>query len=59
MRAHATLPRVAGLLDVRPATPVLSVSWLGTDLRGVAVERSRVVLRGDRARLGLSAPARP
>ncbi|MET9226333.1 GntR family transcriptional regulator [Lentzea sp. NPDC003310] len=56
--ARAT-PRVAGLLGVRPATPVLAVSWLGTDLRGVAVERSWVVLRGDRARLGLSAPARP
>jgi GntR family transcriptional regulator len=38
-------PRLAGLLDVRPATPVLSISWL--DL----VERSRVVLRSDRAHL--------
>ncbi|SDM50474.1 GntR family transcriptional regulator [Lentzea albidocapillata subsp. violacea] len=55
-------PRVAGLLDVRPATPVLSVAWLGHDLRGTPVERSWVVLRGDRAHLtmqDLSAPARP
>ncbi|MCR3752534.1 GntR family transcriptional regulator [Lentzea californiensis] len=52
-------PRVAGLLDVRPATPVLSVGWLGHDLRGAPVERSWVVLRGDRAHLRLSAPARP
>ncbi|WP_439659692.1 GntR family transcriptional regulator [Lentzea sp. HUAS TT2] len=42
-----TTPRLARLLDVRPATPVLSVSWL--DL----VERSRVVLRADRVHLAL------
>jgi GntR family transcriptional regulator len=57
-------PRVARLLDVRPATPLLSVAWLGHDLRGAPVERSWVVLRGDRAHLTmqglrLSAPARP
>ncbi|MCX2949242.1 GntR family transcriptional regulator [Lentzea sp. NEAU-D7] len=57
-------PRVAGLLDVRPATPLLSVAWLGHDHRGAPVERSWAVLRGDRARLTmqsprLSAPARP
>ena len=57
-------PRVAGLLDVRPATPLLSAGWLGHDLRGAPVERSWAVLRGDRAHLTmrglpLSAPARP
>ncbi|MFJ5990347.1 GntR family transcriptional regulator [Lentzea sp. NPDC092896] len=41
-------PRLARLLDVRPATPVLSISWL--DL----VERSWVVLRGDRAHLTMA-----
>lgn len=41
-------PRLARLLGVRPATPVLSVSWL--DL----VERSWVVLRGDRAHLTMA-----
>ncbi|GGN09742.1 HTH-type transcriptional repressor DasR [Lentzea pudingi] len=56
--ARAT-PRVATLLDVRPATPVLSVGWVGTDSTGAQVERSWVVLRGDRAQLALSAPARP
>lgn len=44
-------PRVAGMLGVRPATPVLSVAWLGHDFRGVPVERSWVVLRGDRVHL--------
>ncbi|WP_177320946.1 GntR family transcriptional regulator [Lentzea waywayandensis] len=49
-------PRVAGLLDVRPATPVLSIAWLGHDFRGVPVERSWVVLRGDRAHLTMHLP---
>jgi GntR family transcriptional regulator len=49
-------PRIAGLLDVRPATPVLSVAWMGHDFRGVPVERSWVVLRGDRAHLTMHLP---
>lgn len=49
-------PRVAGLLDVRPATPVLSIAWLAHDVRGVPVERSWVVLRGDRAHLTMHLP---
>jgi GntR family transcriptional regulator len=49
-------PRLAGLLDVRPATPVLSVAWMGHDFRGVPVERSWVVLRGDRAHLTMHLP---
>jgi GntR family transcriptional regulator len=49
-------PRLAEMLDVRPATPVLSVSWMGHDFRGVPVERSWVVLRGDRAHLTMHLP---
>ncbi len=44
-------PRVAGLLGVRPATPLLSVVWVAHDVEGSAVERSWVVLRTDRAHL--------
>ncbi|MGI5507072.1 GntR family transcriptional regulator [Lentzea sp. CA-135723] len=46
-------PRVARLLNVRAATPLLAVAWLGHDREGVPRERSSVVLRGDRARLAL------
>ncbi|GLY46674.1 GntR family transcriptional regulator [Lentzea sp. NBRC 102530] len=46
-------PRVASLLNVRPATPLLAVSWLGHDTTGATRELSRVVLRSDRAHLTL------
>ena len=49
-------PRLAGMLDLRPATPVLSVSWMGHDFRGLPVERSWVVLRTDRAHLTMHLP---
>ncbi|ANZ42011.1 hypothetical protein BBK82_44860 [Lentzea guizhouensis] len=49
-------PRVAGLLGVRPATPLLSVAWMAYDLRGVPVERSWVLLRSDRAQLTMHVP---
>ncbi|WP_394621950.1 GntR family transcriptional regulator [Lentzea sp. JNUCC 0626] len=46
-------PRVASLLHVRPATPLLAVSWLSHDNTGAPRERSRVVLRSDRVHLTL------
>jgi GntR family transcriptional regulator len=49
-------PRIAGMLDIRPATPVLSIAWMAHDFRGVPVERSWVVLRGDRAHLTMHLP---
>ncbi|KOV85136.1 GntR family transcriptional regulator [Nocardia sp. NRRL S-836] len=49
-------PRVAGLLGVRPATPLLSIAWLAHDVHGRAVERSWVVLRSDRAQLTMHLP---
>ncbi|MBM7864468.1 hypothetical protein [Lentzea nigeriaca] len=42
--------------DVKPATPVLSMAWIAHDVRGVPVERSWVVPRGDRAHLTLHLP---
>lgn len=39
------------------AAPVLSVSWMGHDFRGVPVERLWVVLRGDRAHLTMHMPS--
>ncbi|MGZ3146685.1 GntR family transcriptional regulator [Lentzea chajnantorensis] len=49
-------PRVAGLLGVRSATPLLSVAWMAHDVHGRAVERSWVVLRSDRAHLTMHLP---
>jgi GntR family transcriptional regulator len=49
-------PRVAEMLAVRPATPLLSIAWMAHDFRGVPVERSWVVLRGDRAHLTMHLP---
>jgi GntR family transcriptional regulator len=49
-------PRIAGMLEIKPATPVLSIAWIAHDVRGVPVERSWVVLRSDRAHLTLHLP---
>ncbi|GAB2863980.1 hypothetical protein GCM10027200_75460 [Lentzea nigeriaca] len=49
-------PRIVGMPDVKPATPVLSMAWIAHDVRGVPVERSWVVPRGDRAHLTLHLP---
>ncbi|WP_329790584.1 GntR family transcriptional regulator [Lentzea sp. DG1S-22] len=46
-------PHVAARLEVRAATPLLSVTWLSHDPRGQAVARSAVFLRSDRAHLAL------
>ena len=44
-------PRIAGMLEIRPSTPVLSIAWVAHDARGAPIERSWVVLRGDRTHL--------